>query len=271
MVICSQRGMLFVSHDFHSEFIATYTKCFPRNKLQTLINLFKCINTSTPLYFNIIISDFCQKGFPFLALRTLSFMHTNEVPFDSYTLCSSLTASSGTKDITFGKQMHAVGGKSGRLSSVFVGSALIDLYSKFSNVKDAALVFNEIPQKNASCVNALLPVYELANAQFYQKVGDKLVAYRKIIVDPAGTGNFTTIQEAINSVPSNNNYWVSIYIKAGIYRKRVTFAEYGCFGPGSNTSQRVSWSMNKLDSMFVEQMANMSFIDSEGWLQNQLF
>ncbi|KAK4263217.1 hypothetical protein QN277_028662 [Acacia crassicarpa] len=53
--------------------------------------------------------------------------------------------------------------------------------------------------------------------------------------------------------------------------KRVTFAEYECFGPGSNTSQRVSWSKNNLDSMFVEQMANLSFIDSEGWLQNQLF
>ncbi|KAI9124223.1 hypothetical protein K1719_005523 [Acacia pycnantha] len=151
--------MLFVSHDFHAEFIATYTKCFPRNKLQTLINLFKCINSSTPLYFNVIISDFCQKGFPFLALRTLSFMHTNGVPFDSYTLCSSLTASSRTKDITFGKQIHAVGGKSGWLSSVFVGSALIDLYSKFSNVKDAALVFDEIPQKNTICVNALLAGY----------------------------------------------------------------------------------------------------------------
>ncbi|XP_028792302.1 probable pectinesterase 29 [Neltuma alba] len=316
---------------------------------------------------------------------------------------------------------------------------------------------------------------ELANAQYYQKIGGKLVPYWKITVDPAGAGNFTTIQEAINSVPSNNNNWVSINIKAGIYREkvripddkpyivlkgagkrrtivvwddhetvaqsptftlladnvvvkclsfrnsynnpingkprkpavaamvagdkafflrvgfyglqdtlwddqgrhyyklctiqgavdfifgagqsifercsisviagaldglpgfitaqgrtnpndangfvfkhchvfgngttylgrpwrsysrvlfyktnmsqvvepkgwqpwnfatnvnRVTFAEYDCFGPGSNTSQRVSWSKNKLDSLYVDQMANMSFIDSEGWLQNQLF
>ncbi|KAK4269879.1 hypothetical protein QN277_022977 [Acacia crassicarpa] len=64
-------------------------------------------------------------------------MHTNGVSFDSYTLCSSLTSSSRTKDVTSGRQIHAVGGKSGWLSSVFVGSALIDLYSKFSNVKDA--------------------------------------------------------------------------------------------------------------------------------------
>ncbi|XP_054777443.1 putative pentatricopeptide repeat-containing protein At3g23330 [Prosopis cineraria] len=152
-------GMLFVSHDFDSELIATYTKCFPRSKLQTLTNLFKCINSATPLYFNAIISDFCQKGLPFLALRTLSFMHTNGVPFDSYTLCSSLTASSKTKDITFGKQIHAVGGKSGWLSSVFVGSALIDLYAKFSHVKDAVLMFDEIPHKNTVCLNALLAGY----------------------------------------------------------------------------------------------------------------
>lgn len=152
-------GMLFVSHDFHSQFIATYTKCFPWNKFQTLINLFKCINTSNPLYFNVIISDFCQKGLPFIALRTLYFMHINGVPFDSYTLCSSLTASTRTKDVTFGKQIHAIGKKSGWLSSVFVGSALIDLYSTLSNVKDAAFVFDEIPLKNTVCVNALLAGY----------------------------------------------------------------------------------------------------------------
>ncbi|KAI6680594.1 hypothetical protein NL676_034475 [Syzygium grande] len=40
-----------------------------------------------------------------------------------------------------------------------------------------------------------------------------------IFVDPSGRlGNFTTIQSAIDSVPSNNRNWVCIYIKKGIYR-----------------------------------------------------
>lgn len=44
------------------------------------------------------------------------------------------------------------------------------------------------------------------------------VVYRTIFVDPSSKGNFTSIQSAIDSVPSNNNKWICIYIKAGIYR-----------------------------------------------------
>ncbi|XP_022852851.1 probable pectinesterase 29 [Olea europaea var. sylvestris] len=47
------------------------------------------------------------------------------------------------------------------------------------------------------------------------------VIYRTIFVDPSSKGNFTSIQSAIDSVPSNNNKWICIYIKAGIYREAV--------------------------------------------------
>ncbi|KAJ4833682.1 hypothetical protein Tsubulata_021649 [Turnera subulata] len=86
-------------------------------------------------------------------------MHTNSVPLDTYALCSSLTASSSIKDVNFGKQAHAHVVKSGWLCSVFVGSALIDLYAKLSFVSDAAMVFDEIPVKNTICANALLSGY----------------------------------------------------------------------------------------------------------------
>lgn len=86
-------------------------------------------------------------------------MHTNAVPLDSYALCSALTTTSKVKDVHFAKQIHAHVRKSGWSSSVFLGSALIDLYSKLSNVNDAALVFDEIPEKNTVCVNALLSGY----------------------------------------------------------------------------------------------------------------
>lgn len=60
-----------------------------------------------------------------------------------------------------------------------------------------------------------------ANGQWYRKVGYKKFAYYTITVDPSGQGNFSTIQSAINSVPSNNKYWVCIRIKAGIYREKI--------------------------------------------------
>ncbi|XLS76496.1 hypothetical protein HN51_033361, partial [Arachis hypogaea] len=62
----------------------------------------------------------------------------------------------------------------------------------------------------------------VVNAQYYRTVGDKILPFSKIIVDSLGHGNFSTIQSAIDSVPSNNKYWVSINVKPGIYREKVT-------------------------------------------------
>ncbi|XP_021286362.1 pentatricopeptide repeat-containing protein At2g03880, mitochondrial-like [Herrania umbratica] len=65
-------------------------------------------------------------------------------------------ASSSLRNAEFGRQIHAHLAKSGWLSSVFVGSALVDLYAKLSLIADAAVLFDEIPVKNSVCANALL-------------------------------------------------------------------------------------------------------------------
>ena len=44
------------------------------------------------------------------------------------------------------------------------------------------------------------------------------IQYHTITVDQSGHGNFRTIQSAIDSVPSNNDRWVCIHVKAGVYR-----------------------------------------------------
>ncbi|KZV45383.1 Pectinesterase [Dorcoceras hygrometricum] len=49
----------------------------------------------------------------------------------------------------------------------------------------------------------------------------KLFGERTIYVDASSHSRFTTIQAAIDSVPTNNNDWVLISIKAGIYNERV--------------------------------------------------
>ncbi|KAK2453545.1 pectinesterase [Trifolium repens] len=63
---------------------------------------------------------------------------------------------------------------------------------------------------------------ELSNAQIQKTYGNKLLPYKTIIVDSKGHGNFSTIQSAINSIPSNNKNWTSINITAGLYREKLT-------------------------------------------------
>ncbi|GAV60283.1 PPR domain-containing protein/PPR_1 domain-containing protein/PPR_2 domain-containing protein [Cephalotus follicularis] len=152
-------GLLFSSYNIHSKLILSYTNGLNKNNLKTLTNFFKSINLKNPLPFNVLISEFCRNGFHFFALKTFSFMHFNGVPLDTYALCSSLLSSSLTKDVKLGNRIHSHVVKSGWLSSVFVGSALIDVYAKSQFISDAEMVFDEMPVKNTVCANALLSAY----------------------------------------------------------------------------------------------------------------
>ncbi|URE25416.1 pectinesterase [Musa troglodytarum] len=44
---------------------------------------------------------------------------------------------------------------------------------------------------------------------------------RTIVVDLKGGGDFKSIQQAIDSVPDNNNKWTKIHVAAGVYREKV--------------------------------------------------
>lgn len=42
-----------------------------------------------------------------------------------------------------------------------------------------------------------------------------------IIVAKDGSGNFTTVQEAINSIPDGNKSWIVIFVKSGTYKEKI--------------------------------------------------
>lgn len=153
-------GLIDIHLSIHSKLIFSYTIC-PQNKnpLKTIKDCFKCLNPTNPFPFNALLSDYHKNGLTFFAVKTLSFMHSNGVFLDSYSLCSALTASSSIKDVIFGKQMHVHVMKTGFLSSVYVGSALIDLYAKLSSGEDSRKVFDEMPVRNSVCANAVLLGY----------------------------------------------------------------------------------------------------------------
>ncbi|KAG8658436.1 hypothetical protein MANES_03G148200v8 [Manihot esculenta] len=66
---------------------------------------------------------------------------------------------------------------------------------------------------------------ESANGKLHSSVhwhrNFRSLKYVAILVDQSGNGNFTSVQSAIDSIPSNNKRWFCIYIKGGIYREKV--------------------------------------------------
>lgn len=54
-----------------------------------------------------------------------------------------------------------------------------------------------------------------------QSIFDQLSGKIDIIVDISGSGDFTTVQKAIDSIPDNNDVWKVIFVKKGIYYEKI--------------------------------------------------
>ncbi|KAJ8467598.1 hypothetical protein OPV22_030152 [Ensete ventricosum] len=67
---------------------------------------------------------------------------------------------------------------------------------------------------------------------------------RTIVVDLKGGGDFESIQQAIDSVPDNNNKWTKIHVAAGVYREKVNVKSTKSYivleGDGAQTTS-IEW------------------------------
>nr|GEW20549.1 probable pectinesterase 29 [Tanacetum cinerariifolium] len=69
----------------------------------------------------------------------------------------------------------------------------------------------ETSTSNALCKNTTL----------WRGDGVAMTKYETIVVDQLGNGNYTTIQAAIDAIPSNNMQWICVYVKEGTYNEQV--------------------------------------------------
>ncbi|XP_047309879.1 pentatricopeptide repeat-containing protein At4g32430, mitochondrial [Impatiens glandulifera] len=88
-------------------------------------------------------------------------MHKSGVVFDAvtYSTVLALCADHGEFFFHFGIQLHSAVFKSGLFSEVFIGNALITMYSKEGKIIEAEKVFDEMPQKDLVSWNAVLSGY----------------------------------------------------------------------------------------------------------------
>ncbi|KAL5983513.1 hypothetical protein ACLOJK_017599 [Asimina triloba] len=81
------------------------------------------------------------------------------------------------------------------------------------------LIFSAASLPNA--VNALGVEGIIDSPYLTSKVGTN----RTIKVDAGGGEDFTSVQEAINSVPDGNSEWIIIHIRKGVYREKIHIPE----------------------------------------------
>ncbi|KAG8489689.1 hypothetical protein CXB51_017711 [Gossypium anomalum] len=86
-------------------------------------------------------------------------MHKASVRADQATFASILKASANLASLSLGKQIHSFVIRSGYMSNVFSGSALLDMYAKCGSIKDSIQLFQDMSERNIVSWNALISAH----------------------------------------------------------------------------------------------------------------
>ncbi|KHN42693.1 Putative pentatricopeptide repeat-containing protein [Glycine soja] len=109
---------------------------------------------------NSVITGFLDTNRAREALDMFRKMHLRKVEMDEFTFSIILNGIACLSALTWGMLIHCCTIKCGLDASVFVGSALIDMYSKCGQVKNAESIFlHALPNKNLVSWNAIMSGY----------------------------------------------------------------------------------------------------------------
>ncbi|KAM6599715.1 hypothetical protein CsatA_019324 [Cannabis sativa] len=106
-----------------------------------------------------LIQGSVAEGYGIDGVLLLSEMKKDGIRPNEFTLATGLKACSLCLELDFGKQLHSESLKAGYFSDLFVGSSLVDLYTKCGAMELADSVFFCMPEQNAVSWNALLSGY----------------------------------------------------------------------------------------------------------------
>ncbi|XP_010250314.1 PREDICTED: putative pentatricopeptide repeat-containing protein At1g68930 [Nelumbo nucifera] len=106
-----------------------------------------------------MITGLTQNGLAIEALEVFRRMRSEGLAIDQFTFGSVLTACGGLVALEQGKQSHAYIIRTDYKDNIFVGSALVDMYSKSGSIKYAEAVFKRMAHKNIVSWTAMLVGY----------------------------------------------------------------------------------------------------------------
>ncbi|KAL3839575.1 hypothetical protein ACJIZ3_024166 [Penstemon smallii] len=130
----------------------------------------------------------------------LRMLHANIRPSE-YTFGTVLHSSIVLKDLHLGEQVHAFAKKVSLNSNVFVGSAILDLYVKLSNIEDSLKAFEDTHEPNVVSYTTLIRGYikeGMFNAalEIFRSMPERnVVSWNTMISGCSQTGNN---EEAVN-------------------------------------------------------------------------
>eukprot|EP01018_Ginkgo_biloba_P030437 Gb_10713 [translate_table: standard] len=108
---------------------------------------------------NAMIAGYAQNGRATDAKKLFRQMQFAGVKASSNTIASILPTCAPLEALQHGREIHNYIVRNGFEYDVFVGSALIDMYSKFKDIQVARQLFDKLPGKNVVSWNAIIAGY----------------------------------------------------------------------------------------------------------------
>ncbi|XP_016903260.2 pentatricopeptide repeat-containing protein At2g13600 isoform X2 [Cucumis melo] len=128
--------------------------------LDDAVHIFEKMPEVDQCSWNSMISGFEQHGRFYEALVYFAQMHGHGFLVNEYSFGSALSACAGLQDLKLGSQIHSLVYRSNYLSDVYMGSALVDMYSKCGRVEYAQSAFDEMTVRSRVSWNSLITCYE---------------------------------------------------------------------------------------------------------------
>ncbi|XP_057843931.2 putative pentatricopeptide repeat-containing protein At1g68930 isoform X2 [Cryptomeria japonica] len=124
---------------------------------------------------NAMIGGYLRGGQGDEAMNIFQHMRQQGAMPDWITLTTVVGICSGKLGIAEGKQVHACAIRLGLEGDVYVGNALIDMYSKLGCMENAYKVFDTMPQPSTVSFNAMIAGYARCNnIEFARRLFDKM-------------------------------------------------------------------------------------------------
>ncbi|XP_031486020.1 pentatricopeptide repeat-containing protein At3g09040, mitochondrial isoform X1 [Nymphaea colorata] len=140
-------------------FATIISACASQGMLDDAQRLFHQLSNPNVVVWNAMISGNAQNGHENEALRLFQEMRLSGVKPTRSTYGSILSVCAHLTDLVLGQQIHSEVIKLGLDKNVYVGSALITVYSRCSIVEDAHEVFVAVDNRNIVLWNAILGCY----------------------------------------------------------------------------------------------------------------
>lgn len=106
-----------------------------------------------------MIAAYGQHGQGRQALQAFLAMQQEGVTPNEVTLINILHAFEAEADLNEVKQLHDYVLSHGFNRNMMVGTALVNMYGKFGSLKDARMVFDELPERDVLCWTAIISAY----------------------------------------------------------------------------------------------------------------